>query len=181
MVALGLVTATVPAVIVEKNIGAPAWLAVEPSKPLHQSYQQLDTIADLASDGRRGGVYEGIEAVTAAVVVESAEVVRLLEVEKLPDAVGLVGVMTLGGMEGLMLEAALEVDQMGIRGPLREVKEVVLGGIGCDWALGPTVFEELRNNAGKVEDIAVSGKSGHSDAVKSRDQSNRDVLLPRKF
>ena len=142
---------------------------------MHHSYQQFGTIIDLASDGRRGGVYEGIEAVTAAAVVESAEVVRFLEAEELPDAIGLieanelVGIMTLGGMEGLMLETELKVDQMGIRGPLREVKEVVLGGTGCDWALGPTVIEGLRNNAGKVEDIALSGKSGHSDAVESRD------------
>ena len=136
---------------------------------MHQSYQQFGTIIDLASDGRRGGVYEGIEAVTAAAVV------GFLEAEELPDAIGLVeanelvGIMTLGGMEGLMLETELKVDQMGIRGPLREVKEVLLGGTGCDCALGPTVIEDLRNNAGKVEDIALSGKSGHSDAVESRD------------
>ena len=56
---------------------------------------------------------------------------------------------------------------MGTRGPLSEVKEVVLGGTGCDWAVGPTVTEELRNNAGKVEDVALARTSGHSDAVRN--------------
>ena len=73
MVALGLGSAMVVAFVVEKNIWAPAWLAVELSKSLHQSYQQFDAIVDLALDGRRGGVYEGIEA------VKSAEVVKFLE------------------------------------------------------------------------------------------------------
>ena len=58
---------------------------------------------------------------------------------------------------------------MGIRGPLREVKEVVFGGTGCDWAVGPTVIEELGNNAGKIEDVAFSGTFGHSDAVEDTD------------
>ena len=140
----------VVAVIVEKNISAPAWLVVEPSKSLHQSYQQFDTIVDLASEGRRD-VGEGIETVKSAEVGE------------------LVGFVTLGEKEMLMLEGELEVGQMGMRGPLREVKEVILEGTGCDWAVGPTVVEKPGNNAGKVEDVALSGTSGHSDAVENTD------------
>ena len=157
------------AVIVEKNISAPAWLVVEPSKSLHQSYQQFDTIVDLASDGRRGDVDEGIET------VKSAEVVTFLEAGELPDAIELVeagelvGFVTLGEKEILMLEGELEVGQIGMRGPLREVKEVILEGTGCDWAVGPTVVEKLGNSAGKVEDVALSGTSGHSDAVENTD------------
>ena len=75
--------------------------------------------------------------------------------------------MTLGENEELMLEGELEVGQIGIRGPLREVKEVVLEGTGWDWVIGPTVIEELGNNAWRVEDVALSGTSGHSDAVEN--------------
>ena len=71
----------VVAFIVEKNIWAPAWLEVEPSKSLHQSYQQFHTIVDLASDGRRRDVYERIEA------VKFAEEVKFLEAGELPDAI----------------------------------------------------------------------------------------------
>ena len=110
MVALGLGSAMVLAVIVEKNIWAPAWLAVKPSKSLHQSYQQFDIIVDLASDGRRGEVNEGIEAVKSAEVVKSTEVVMILEAGKLPDAIKLVeadelvGSLRLGKKEVLTLE-----------------------------------------------------------------------------
>ena len=185
MVALGLVTAMVVAVVVERNIWAPAWLVLEPSKLLHQSYQQFDTIVYLASDGRRGDVYEGIETVKFAEVVKSAEAVKSTEVVKpaevveflgageLPDAIelvevdGLAGFVMLGRKEVLVLEVELEVGQMGIRGPLREVMEIVLEG--TDWAVGPPMIEELKNNAGKVEDVALAGTSGHSDAVEKAD------------
>lgn len=117
---------------------------------------------------------KGIEAVKFAEVVKSAEVIKILEAGELSDAVklveadGLVGFVTLGEKELLTLKGELGVGQMGIRGPLREVKEIVLEGIGCDWAVGPTVVEELRNSAGKVEDFALSGRSGHSDALENR-------------
>ena len=106
----GTSLAMVVAFIVEKNIGVPAWLAVEPSKSLHQSYQQFDIIVDLASDGRRGGVYEGIEAVKFAELVKSTEVVKFLETGELPDAIKLVeadelvGFVRLGKKEVLTLE-----------------------------------------------------------------------------
>ena len=73
--------------------------------------------------------------------------------------------MTLGEKEVLMFEGELEVGQTGIRGPLREVKEVVLEETGWDWVIGPTVIEELGSNAGTVEDVALSRTSGHSDSV----------------
>lgn len=158
----------VVAVIVEKNISAPAWLVVEPSKSLHQSYQQFDTIVDLASEGRRD-VGEGIETAKSAEVVKFLEAGELLDAIELVEAGELVGFVTLGEKEMLMLEGELEVGQMGMRGPLREVKEVLLEGTGCDWAVGPTVVEKPGNNAGKVEDVALSGTSGHSDAVENTD------------
>ena len=108
-------------------------------------------------------MYDGIEAVRSGEVVRSAEVVKFFEAGEL------VGFVALGDKEVLLLERELEVDQMGIRGPFREVKEVVLDETGCDWAVGPTVIKESRNNDGKVEDIALSGRSGHSDAVEYRD------------
>lgn len=149
MVALGLGSAMVLVVIVEKNIWAPAWLAVKPSKSLHQSYQQFDAIVDLASDGRRGGVYEGIEAVKFAELVKATEVVKFLETGELPDVIKLVeadelvGFVRLGKKEVLTLVRELEVSQSGTRWLLSEVKEVVSGGTGWDWAVGPTVTEEL--------------------------------------
>ena len=111
---------------------------------MHQSYQQLDIIVDFASDGRRGDINEGIEAVKLAGVVRYAEVVKfaefvkfaeagkLSEAMKLVEVNELIGYVTLGEKEVLMLEGELEVGQMGVRGPLGEVKEVVLEGTGCD-------------------------------------------------
>ena len=104
MVALGLVTAMVPVVSVEKDIWAPAWLTVEPSKSLHQSYQQFDTIVDLALDGRRGDVYEGLEAVKLAEVVNLPDVGKLPDTIKLVEADDLVGFATLGEKEILTLD-----------------------------------------------------------------------------
>lgn len=54
---------------------------------------------------------------------------------------------------------------MGVRGPLREVKEVVLEGTGCNWAIGPIVIGELGYNDGNVEDVTLPGTYRHSDAV----------------
>ena len=76
-------------------------------------------------------MYGGIEAVKSAKVVKSAEVVKSFGAGELPDADKLVGFVALDEKERLMLERALEVDQMGIRGPLREVKEVVMEETGC--------------------------------------------------
>ena len=82
---------------------------------MHQSYQQLASIVDLASDGRRADVNEGIEAVKFAGVVKDVEVVKYDEVVKfaeagkLPEAIKLVeadevaGYVTLGEKEVLML------------------------------------------------------------------------------
>ncbi len=154
---------------------------------MHQSYQQFDTIIDLASDRGRVDVYEGIEAVKLAEVakfaevvryaeaVKFAEVVRFVEAGELPNAIklveadDLVGFVTFGEKEVLTLEGEPKVGKMGIRGPLREVKEVVLEGTDCDWAVGPMIIEEVGNNAGKVVDVALSGTSGHSNAVEDTD------------
>ena len=140
-------------------------------------------IVDLASDGRREDVDEGIEVIKFAGVVKYAEVVgcaefvefaefvKFAEAGKLPEAMKLVevdeliGNVTLGEKEVLMLEGELEVGQMGVRGPLREVKEVLLEGTGCDWAVGSTVIGELRCDNSKVEDVTMPGTYRHSGAV----------------
>ena len=68
---------------------------------MHQSYQQLASIVDLASDGRRV-VNEEIEA------PKYAEVFKFAEAEKLPEAIKLVETdevaeyVTLGEKEVLM-------------------------------------------------------------------------------
>ena len=171
---------------------------------MHHSYQQLDIIVDLASDGSRGNVGEGTGAVKFAGVVKYAEVVRYAELVKsaelveypefvkftkagkLPEAVelveadGLVRYVTLGEKEVLMLGAELEVGQMGMREPLRELKEVVLEATGCDWAVGSTVIGELGCDDGNVEDVAYSKSYGHSDAAEHMGQPNWTVFSRRK-
>ena len=52
-----------------------------------------------------------------------------------------------------------------MRGSLREVKEVVFEGTGCDWAVSPTGIGELGYNDVNVEDETLPGTYGHSDAV----------------
>ena len=76
---------------------------------MHQSYQQLASIVDLASDGRRVDVNGGIEAVKFAGVVQNVEVVKYAEVVKCAEDIKLVetdevaGYVTLGEKEVLML------------------------------------------------------------------------------
>lgn len=138
----------------------------------------IGTGIDLASDGRGEEVDEGIEVVKFAGVVKYAEVVRngevikFAEAGKLPQAMELieaeelVGYGTLGKKKVvLMLEGELEVGQMGVRGPSIDVKEVVLEGTVCDWAVGPIVIGEVGCDNSDVEDITLPGTYRHSDAV----------------
>ena len=102
-------------------------------RSLHQSYQQLDAIIDLGSNGRGGGVDEGVEAVKSAEVVRFADFVKFTEAGKLPEAIELVEAdelveyVTLREKEVLMLGGELEVGQVGIRELLREVKRSSIG------------------------------------------------------
>ena len=153
---------------------------------MHQSYQQFDTIIDLASDGGKVEVIEGIEAVKLAEVGKFAGVGKYAEARELPNAIklveadDLVGFVTFGEKKVLTLEGEAKVGKIGMRGPLREVKEVILEGTGCDWAIGPIAIEELRNNAGKVEDVSLSEISGHPNAVEDTDQPNRATLFHKE-
>ena len=155
-------------------------------RSLHQSYQQLDAIIDLGSNGRGGGVEKRVEAVKSAEVIKIAEFVKFTEAGKLPEAIELVEAdelveyVTLGEKEVLMLGGELEVGQVGIRELLREVKEVVLEATGCDWAVRPTVIGELGCDDGNVEASAFSGSYGHSDAVEDNGQPDRTVFSRRK-
>ena len=84
---------------------------------MHQSYQQLDIIVDFASEGRRGKVDEGIEAVKLAGVVKFVEFVKVAEAGKPPEAMKLVevdelvGYVTLGKEKVLTLEGEPELGQ----------------------------------------------------------------------